>query len=85
MRKPDAVVVPAVGRQTDGRLMVMAGILLAADAGGEASCAVITCPANDLVGQVHHRMPVELEPVRFDEWLAGAAIANCWDAGNGRG
>ena len=51
--------------------MVMARILLAADAGGVASCAVITCPADDLIGQVHRRMPVALEPARFDEWLAG--------------
>ena len=56
----------------DGGVMVMAGIRFGSDAGGDASCAVITGPANGLVEPVHHRMPVVLEPAQFAEWLDGA-------------
>lgn len=52
--------------------MVMAGIRFGADTGDEASCAVITCPANGLVTAVHHRIPAVLEPAQFGEWLDGA-------------
>jgi putative SOS response-associated peptidase YedK len=33
------------------------------------SCAVLTTSANDLVGRVHDRMPVILNPSDFDRWL----------------
>jgi putative SOS response-associated peptidase YedK len=39
---------------------------------GEApleSCTLITTEANGVVGQVHDRMPVILDPGRFDRWL----------------
>lgn len=32
--------------------------------------AVITCPANDLVAQIHDRMPVIIPPDSYDRWLA---------------
>ena len=56
----------------DGGVMVMAGIQFGSGYGGNASCAVITGPANGLVEPVHHRMPVVLEPAQFAEWLDGA-------------
>ena len=32
--------------------------------------AVITCPANDLMAQVHDRMPVIIPPEAYARWLA---------------
>jgi putative SOS response-associated peptidase YedK len=32
--------------------------------------AVITCPANDLVTDIHDRMPVIIPPEAYDRWLA---------------
>ena len=57
----------------DGGVIAMAGIRFDTSAG--ASCAVVTGPANSLVSPVHHRMPVILEPDRFDEWLDGSGVA----------
>lgn len=54
----------------DGNLIFLAGIRFGA--GDDASYAVITCPANDLVKPVHHRMPVTLSATGTDEWLDGA-------------
>ena len=33
------------------------------------SCTILTTDANDLVGEVHHRMPVILPPENYDLWL----------------
>jgi putative SOS response-associated peptidase YedK len=35
----------------------------------ERTFAVITVPSNDLVGQIHDRMPAILEPSGYDRWL----------------
>jgi putative SOS response-associated peptidase YedK len=32
--------------------------------------AVITCPANELMSQIHDRMPVIIPPIAYDRWLA---------------
>jgi len=32
--------------------------------------AVITCPANELMAQIHDCMPVILPPEAYDRWLA---------------
>jgi putative SOS response-associated peptidase YedK len=37
------------------------------------SCTMIITDANDLVGEVHDRMPVILEPRDLDAWLTGGA------------
>jgi putative SOS response-associated peptidase YedK len=36
----------------------------------ERSFAVITVPSNELVGQIHNRMPAILERERYDRWLS---------------
>jgi len=33
------------------------------------SCAIITTTANELLAEIHHRMPVILEPEAYDLWL----------------
>ena len=39
--------------------------------GGEPidSCTILTTEANELVGSIHDRMPVILDPEDFDLWL----------------
>jgi putative SOS response-associated peptidase YedK len=34
------------------------------------SCAIITTTANELLAQIHHRMPVIIPPELYDQWLA---------------
>ncbi len=33
-------------------------------------CAIITCAANELVANIHDRMPVILQPDQYDLWLS---------------
>jgi putative SOS response-associated peptidase YedK len=35
----------------------------------ERSFAIITVPSNDLVGQIHDRMPAILKPESYERWL----------------
>jgi len=35
----------------------------------ERTFAVITVPSNDLVGQIHNRMPAILKPEGYERWL----------------
>jgi putative SOS response-associated peptidase YedK len=35
----------------------------------ERTFAIITVPSNELVGQIHDRMPAILEPTTYDRWL----------------
>jgi putative SOS response-associated peptidase YedK len=35
----------------------------------ERTFAIITVPSNDLVGQIHNRMPAILEPKSYERWL----------------
>jgi putative SOS response-associated peptidase YedK len=57
----------------DGDLFAFAGIWaeLPGREGGEAlhSCAIVTCPPNELMRPVHDRMPVVLEPGAEASWL----------------
>jgi putative SOS response-associated peptidase YedK len=32
--------------------------------------AIITVPSNELVGQIHDRMPAILQPGRYERWLS---------------
>ena len=36
----------------------------------ERTFAVITMPSNELVGQIHNRMPAILKPESYDRWLS---------------
>ena len=33
------------------------------------SCTIITCAPNELMQQIHHRMPVILQPEAYELWL----------------
>jgi putative SOS response-associated peptidase YedK len=35
----------------------------------ERTFAIITVPSNELVGQIHDRMPAILEPAGYERWL----------------
>jgi putative SOS response-associated peptidase YedK len=35
------------------------------------SCVIITGEPNELVGQIHNRMPVILRPETHEQWLSG--------------
>lgn len=39
------------------------------------SCTIITGPPNELLSELHDRMPVILDPDNYDMWLAGKAGA----------
>ena len=59
-------------KMRDGRLFAFAGLWESwkGDEEGEIrSCTIMTTDANDLVGEVHHRMPVILPPETYDLWL----------------
>jgi putative SOS response-associated peptidase YedK len=43
----------------------------ALNGGTRRTFAVITCPANELVGQIHNRMPVIIAAADYDRWLSG--------------
>jgi putative SOS response-associated peptidase YedK len=34
-----------------------------------ATCAILTCPPNDLVAEIHNRMPVIVPPANRGRWL----------------
>jgi len=56
----------------DGRTFAFAGLWERWTARGGASlesCTIITTAANDLIADLHHRMPVILPPERHGEWL----------------
>jgi putative SOS response-associated peptidase YedK len=36
------------------------------------SCSVVTTEVNELMAQLHDRMPVILDPEHFDWWMAGS-------------
>jgi putative SOS response-associated peptidase YedK len=61
-------------RPADGGVLAMAGLYevwRSPDAGGGRllSCAVITTEATDDVSRIHDRMPMLVEPDRWDAWL----------------
>lgn len=59
-----------LGMQGD-RPFLMAGLWDQWDRGGKPilSCTIVTCAANDLVGQYHNRMPVILSKPDAKTWL----------------
>ncbi|MTI09605.1 SOS response-associated peptidase [Curvivirga aplysinae] len=59
----------------DREPIALAGIWehwLGADGSDVETCSIVTVPANDYVGLVHHRMPVILDEKDFDGWFYGA-------------
>ncbi len=59
-------------RMRDGRPFAFAGLWESWKGDGEGeirSCTILTTEANDLVGEVHARMPVILPPETHDLWL----------------
>ncbi|WP_020469149.1 SOS response-associated peptidase [Zavarzinella formosa] len=58
-------------RMRDGKPFAFAGIMDHWTLEGEfiTTCAIITTTPNELVGQVHNRMPVILRPEDYDRWL----------------
>ena len=59
----------------DGEVMTIAGLwdewADRASGGKLKSCCMVITQANDLVAQVHDRMPVVLEPKDFQQWEQG--------------
>jgi putative SOS response-associated peptidase YedK len=59
-------------RMSDGRPFAFAGLWEhwdAPDGSPVESCTIITTTPNDLIGQIHNRMPVILAPEDYDLWL----------------
>jgi putative SOS response-associated peptidase YedK len=57
-------------RMRDGSPFAFAGLWETWQNGEEIrSCAIITTEANDLMGEIHHRMPVILPPENYGVWL----------------
>lgn len=58
-------------RMKDGRPFAFAGLWETWSGHGEEirSCAIITTGANELVSEVHHRMPVIVAPENYEIWL----------------
>ncbi len=65
---------PMVIRAHGGGMLALAGVWQDWGPAGEraATCAIVTCAANATLAQVHHRMPVLIEPQDFALWLGEA-------------
>ena len=59
-------------RMKDSSPFAFAGLWETWDGDGEEirSCSIITTDANDLMNEIHHRMPVILTPETYEAWLA---------------
>ncbi len=55
----------------DGSLFAFAGLWEVWSGDGEEirSCTILTTSANEMVGKIHHRMPVILPPENYELWL----------------
>jgi putative SOS response-associated peptidase YedK len=65
-------------QRKDGGVFAMAGLWerwKKPDGGEKESCTLLTTEPNDLLAQVHNRMPVILSPDDFDLWL-DASVQN---------
>jgi putative SOS response-associated peptidase YedK len=58
-------------RRRDRRVFGVAALWERLESGDQAleSCLVLTTPANRVVGPIHHRMPVILDPASYAVWL----------------
>ncbi len=66
---------PFLFELADGGPFAFAGLLRRAHGDHSAACAIVTCAANELVADVHDRMPVMLAPAQADAWLMGEPAA----------
>lgn len=72
-RRDDGRRVPYCFRPPGGGLITFAGLWERwrnPEGGTLTTCAIVTCPANALVGMVHDRMPVVLRGADRARWLA---------------
>ena len=83
---PDKTRLPWYITRADAAPMVFAGIWQEWTAPGTedvlTTCAIVTTAANPVMGQIHKRMPVVLEPDEWPLWLgeAGKGAARLMDA-----
>ena len=69
-QKTDSGKQPFYIHMKDGSPFAFAGLWEAWKNGEELkSCAIITTDANDLMNEIHHRMPVILPPENYGVWL----------------
>ena len=63
--------IPSYIRVLDSALFAFAGLWSRWSYDGEAleSCTILTTTPNELMGQLHHRMPVILQPEDYALWL----------------
>jgi putative SOS response-associated peptidase YedK len=70
---------PHLIRFADGRAFAFAGLWerwLPRDGGAPVdSCTIITTTPNELLRELHDRMPVIVDPAAFDEWLRPEPLA----------
>lgn len=57
--------------RVDAEPFLLAGLFRESPDDGERQCVVITVEPNELVEDVHDRMPAMLHPDRVDDWLEG--------------
>jgi putative SOS response-associated peptidase YedK len=71
-KDPSGSRVPMWFHRPDGAPVAFAGIWSTSPTpdGPMDACAIITCAANELVANVHDRMPVILQPDQYDRWLS---------------
>ncbi|MCL1471175.1 SOS response-associated peptidase [Argonema antarcticum] len=63
---------PFYFRLQDGKPFAFAGLWERWSKGEDeaiASCTILTTQSNELMGPIHHRMPVILDPKDYDKWL----------------
>jgi putative SOS response-associated peptidase YedK len=70
----DGARLPWYIHRADGAPIAFAGIWQTWGKDGEAmpTCAIVTTAANRHMGQIHHRMPLILDPVDWPLWLGEA-------------
>lgn len=75
-KDPDGNRLPWYIARADGAPLVFAALWQdwTPKEGGDTlrSCAIVTCAANEGMSQLHHRMPVVLDPDAFGLWLGEA-------------
>ncbi len=69
--------IPYYFQRKDSRPFAFAGVWensLTPDEQEIKTCAIITCPPNNLVAPIHNRMPVMLDPASGLEWLGQTSL-----------